>query len=103
MKKFFSLFVLLLSTVAFAGAVSAAKLDVAVSIVPEAYFASQVGGDRVVVHTLVAPGQSPHTFEPTARQMSELAKAKIYFTIGMPFEAPSGAQGKGRQSRHCCG
>ena len=87
MKKLFALFVLLMSSAVFAGVASAAKLDVAVSIVPEAYFASQVGGDRVVVHTLVAPGQSPHTFEPTARQMSELAKAKIYFTIGMPFEA----------------
>ncbi len=87
MKKLFALFVLFASTFAFAGAAKADRLAVAVSIVPEAYFASQVGGDRVDVHTLVAPGQSPHTFEPTARQMSDLAKAKIYFTIGMPFEA----------------
>jgi zinc transport system substrate-binding protein len=58
-----------------------------VSVMPQAYFVEQVGGSLVKVDVLVAPGQSPHTFEPTPKQMAKLAGAEIYFGIGMPFEA----------------
>ncbi len=35
---------------------------------------------------LVGPGQSPATYEPTPQQMARLSNAKLYFTIGVPFE-----------------
>ncbi|MFO0840338.1 MAG: zinc ABC transporter substrate-binding protein [Phycisphaerae bacterium] len=57
-----------------------------VSIPPQAYFVERIGGSRVHVESLVGPGQSPHVFEPTPRQAAELAQARIYFTIGLPFE-----------------
>ena len=63
-----------------------APIPVFVSILPEKYFVERVGGERVDVSVLVAPGQSPHTYEPTPRQMSRLAGARLYFRIGMPFE-----------------
>ncbi len=61
-------------------------LKVFVSILPQAYFVKQVGGEYVNVQVLVGPGQSPHTYEPTPRQMTALAEARLYFSIGVPFE-----------------
>lgn len=61
-------------------------LNVAVSIPPQAYFVEQIGGPLVRAVTLVQPGQSPHTFEPTPRQMAELSDAEVYFSIGVEFE-----------------
>ena len=66
---------------------AAEKINVFVSIAPQRDFVEQVGGDRVNVHVMVGPGQSPELFEPTPRQMARLAKADLYFSIGMPFEA----------------
>lgn len=86
MKKVFAFVFLAVFICAPSVMAASVKLDVVVSIAPEAFFASQVGGDRVKVHVLVPPGQSPHTFEPTARQLADMAEAKLYFAIGMPFE-----------------
>lgn len=64
----------------------AEKLTVAVSILPQAYFVERLGGERVRVTVLVGPGQSPHAYEPTPKQVAELAAARAYFTIGVEFE-----------------
>jgi zinc transport system substrate-binding protein len=63
------------------------KLNVAVSIVPEKTFVEKIGGEHVSVQVLVGPSDSPHSFEPTARQLTELSQAAIYFRIGVGFEA----------------
>lgn len=39
------------------------------------------------VEALVEPGHNPHTYAPTPKQMARLAKARIYFRIGVPFES----------------
>ncbi|MDH3349285.1 MAG: zinc ABC transporter substrate-binding protein [Desulfobulbaceae bacterium] len=62
------------------------RLSVFVSILPEVYFVNKIGGDRVSVHALVRPGQSPATYGPTPKQMALLAKAHVYFRIGVGFE-----------------
>jgi len=59
---------------------------IAVSILPMKYFVERVGGERVRVMVVVGPGQSPATYEPTPRQIAELAQARAYFRIGVPFE-----------------
>lgn len=64
----------------------AEKLHIFVSIAPQAYFVERIGGARADVEILVAPGQSPETFEPTPKQMAALSGADIYFRIGLPFE-----------------
>jgi ABC-type Zn uptake system ZnuABC Zn-binding protein ZnuA len=61
------------------------KLNVAVSIVPEKTFVEKIGGEHVSVQVLVGPSDSPHSFEPTARQLTELSQAAIYFRIGVGF------------------
>ena len=59
---------------------------VCVGLPPQRWLVRQVAGDRVDVGVLLAPGQNPHTFEPTARQVRELTRADLYLTIGFPFE-----------------
>jgi len=61
-------------------------LAVAVSILPQKYFVERIAGAHASVLVLVGPGRSPATFEPTPRQMTQLARARIYFRIGVPFE-----------------
>jgi zinc transport system substrate-binding protein len=64
----------------------AEPIDVFVSIVPQKYFVEKIGGESVKVSIMVQPGANPATYEPKPRQMAALAKAKAYFTIGVPFE-----------------
>ncbi len=63
-----------------------ARLETFVSILPQSYFVERIGGERVHVNVLVEPGTSPHTFEPTPRQVASLTGADLYFGIGLPFE-----------------
>ncbi|MCP4633815.1 MAG: zinc ABC transporter solute-binding protein [candidate division Zixibacteria bacterium] len=62
------------------------KLKVFVSVPPQAYFVERIGGEFVEVYTLVQPGHSPATYEPTPRQMTQLSGADILFSIGVPYE-----------------
>ena len=62
------------------------KIRIFVSIPPQATFVERVGGTHVAVDVLVAPGQSPHAYEPTPKQMAQLAEARLFFGIGWPFE-----------------
>jgi zinc transport system substrate-binding protein len=68
---------------AFAGA---APLSVYVSIPPQAWVVKRVGGDAVRVGALITKSQDPHTFDPTPQQVQQLSGARIYFTVGLPFE-----------------
>lgn len=59
---------------------------IAVSILPQRYFLERVGGDRVTALVLVGPGQNPHSYEPTPRQMASLAEARAWIKSGTDFE-----------------
>ncbi len=59
---------------------------VVVSILPQKYFVDRISGGAFKATVLVGPGQSPHSYEPTPRQMAELAKSAAWFTIGVDFE-----------------
>lgn len=61
-------------------------VSVFVSIAPQKYFVEKIGGDLVEVSVMVKPGASPANYEPTPKQMIALAKARVYFAIGVPFE-----------------
>jgi zinc transport system substrate-binding protein len=68
-------------------AAALAKVPVFVSILPQRYFVERIGGEHVDIQVMVLPGASPTTYEPKSRQMAAIAKAKIYFSMGVPFEA----------------
>lgn len=63
------------------------SLVIFVTIAPQAYFVERVAGEHARVEVLVAPGQSYHTFEPTQRQIAAISASRVYFGIGVPFEA----------------
>ncbi|WP_300363447.1 zinc ABC transporter substrate-binding protein [Hydrogenimonas sp.] len=64
----------------------AAKVQVVVSIVPEKTFVEKIAKELADVTVMVAPGASPATYEPKPSQMKAIAKADLYFAIGVPFE-----------------
>lgn len=57
-----------------------------VSIMPQKFFMQQICKDILNIEVMVAPGASPHTYEPRPSQMRKLAASRAYFAIGMPFE-----------------
>lgn len=68
-------------------AAAAQPLTVAVSIPPQAWLLERLGGPELRVVVMVPPGRSPHTYEPTPKQLAALSQARLYLSIGMPFEA----------------
>lgn len=79
MKKIIFIF-LLLTTYIFS------NINSVVSIFPVQTFVKAIGGDKVSVSLMVEPGNSPHTYEPRPSQMVDIAKADLYFAIGVEFE-----------------
>jgi zinc transport system substrate-binding protein len=53
-----------------------------VTIFPLADFVKNVAGDKVDVITLLRPGDSPHTYEPTSRDMKAVARATLLVVNG---------------------
>jgi zinc transport system substrate-binding protein len=62
------------------------KPIVFVSIPPQKFFVDRIAAGRVETQVLIAPGQSPHTYTPTPKQLAQLSQADLFFTIGIPFE-----------------
>lgn len=77
----------LLLTMGLASPAAAQAIEVAVSVLPQKHFVERIGGDRVAVTAMVQPGQSPHTYEPTPRQVAEITAANVYFRMGVGFES----------------
>ncbi|MEI8243750.1 MAG: zinc ABC transporter substrate-binding protein [bacterium] len=69
-----------------AGAAASERPLIYVGLPPQRWLVQQLAGDRVQVGLLLSPGQNPHTFEPTARQVGDLAAARCYLMMGLPFE-----------------
>ena len=46
----------------------------------------QVGGDRVAVDCLMAPGIDPHSYRPTPRDADRLASADLVVANGLQLE-----------------
>lgn len=53
-----------------------------VTIEPQRYFLEQIVGDKFVVNTLVPPGVSPETFDPSPSVMINLGRSRAYFKVG---------------------
>ncbi len=58
------------------------KREVTVTIVPQQYFAEQIGGDYFTIRTMVPAGLSPESFDPPASALVDLAHSDAYFQIG---------------------
>ena len=64
-----------------------ARAEVVTSILPLQAWAQELLGGKDAAQVLVGPGQSPALYEPTSRQLVKLAAARLFFGIGVPFEA----------------
>lgn len=65
------------------------RLQVAVTLLPQAEIAQSVGGERVCITVIVPPGAEPHTYEPSAAQLVQVSRSDVYFRLGpglLPFE-----------------
>lgn len=73
---------------------------VAATIWPMASLTRQLVGDDVTVACLLPPGLSPHSFEPTAQQMQDLAGAKLLVAVGLGLDhwAWNAAKATGRKN-----
>jgi ABC-type Zn uptake system ZnuABC Zn-binding protein ZnuA len=49
-------------------------------------WARQVGGDEVSVIDLIPPGVDPHTFQPGARDVANIAEADLVLYVGLNLE-----------------
>lgn len=65
----------------------ASKLNIVASFYPIYEFTKQVGGEKVVVESLIPVGVEPHDFEPTIQQIQNAENADIVFSNGLGFES----------------
>ena len=65
---------------------ASSKLSVYVSILPQKYFVQQICKELSDVQVMVPAGANPATYEPKPRQMAAISKARLYFSIAVPFE-----------------
>ena len=63
-----------------------AKEPLSVTILPQKYIVQKIVKDKFDVNVMVAPGSSPHNFEPKPSNMKALFNSKAYFKIGEPSE-----------------
>ncbi|HZK44391.1 MAG TPA: zinc ABC transporter substrate-binding protein [Syntrophomonadaceae bacterium] len=63
------------------------KINVIVSILPQADFVQMIGGELVDVIVMLPPGASPDSYEPLPGDLKNVSKADLYIKIGhLPFE-----------------
>jgi zinc transport system substrate-binding protein len=65
---------------------SGEPLSVFVSVLPQKTFVEKIGGNHVKAQAMVRPGNNPHTYDPTPRQIRDLTEASLYIRTGIPFE-----------------
>jgi zinc transport system substrate-binding protein len=69
------------------GATSGAdKPRVAVSIFPLWDIARRVAGDRLDVVLVLPPGRSEHSYDPTPKEMAQVAKSKLGVSVGLGMD-----------------
>ncbi len=66
---------------------ASSKIVVATSIPPHAWLIDQIGGEYVEVHTVLRPGESPTTHQPSDAQVSRVLSSRVFFRCGVPFES----------------
>jgi zinc transport system substrate-binding protein len=62
------------------------KLTIYTTVFPLQYFTQQIGGKFVDVKTIYPPGADEHTFEPSQKDMMNLADSDLFFYIGLGLE-----------------
>jgi len=61
-------------------------IRVVTSIPPLAMLVAELGGDRVVAHSILASGADPHTFEPRPSDAIAVAEAHVIVVLGSSLD-----------------
>lgn len=61
-------------------------LTIYTTVFPLQYFTELIGGKYVKVATIYPPGADEHTFEPSQKDMMNLADSDLFFYIGLGLE-----------------
>ena len=80
-------FLLLLGLLTLSSTTLAARLPVAVSVLPQKTFVEMLGKETLEVQVMVRKGFDPASYQPTPRQLAALARVRLYVLAGVPFEA----------------
>lgn len=59
---------------------------IGVSIVPQETFVKAIVGENYEIITLIPPGSSPASHQPSIRTLQNLSEAELYFSIDVPTE-----------------
>ncbi|MGG0719739.1 zinc ABC transporter substrate-binding protein [Robertmurraya massiliosenegalensis] len=62
------------------------KLHIYTTVYPLQYFAEEIGKEFVTVDTIYPPGADEHTYEPSQKDMIELAKSDLFIYVGLGLE-----------------
>ncbi len=62
------------------------KTEIYTSTFATAAIAREIGGDQVNVKMIVPPGADPHSYEPTSKQLTEIAKGDLFLLTGTTLE-----------------
>jgi len=62
------------------------KMDIYTSIYPLEYLTKQIGGKRVEVKSVYPPGVDAHTYEPTSKTVTDIAKSYAFIYMGAGME-----------------
>lgn len=62
------------------------KLLVYTTVYPLQYFTEEIGKEFVTVETIYPPGSDEHTFEPSQKDMIQLAESDLFIYVGLGLE-----------------
>lgn len=62
-------------------------LEIYTSLYPFQYVTEQIGGDTVMVRSIIPPGTDAHTYDPTSKEIISIAKGDALFYLGAGMEA----------------
>ena len=62
------------------------KLQVSATIYPLAYFAQEIGLDKIQVTQITPPGIEPHDFEPKPQDLATVFQTKVFIKNGLGLE-----------------
>ncbi|ULT56041.1 zinc ABC transporter substrate-binding protein [Neobacillus drentensis] len=61
-------------------------LTIYTTVFPLQYFSERIGGKYVTAKTIYPPGADEHTYEPSQKDMMNLADSDLFFYIGLGLE-----------------
>ncbi|SDJ09596.1 metal ABC transporter solute-binding protein, Zn/Mn family [Salimicrobium halophilum] len=63
------------------------ELKIFTTVYPLQYFADRIAGDKAMVESILPPGADSHTYEPTSKEMVEIAEGDAFIYNGAGLES----------------